>query len=82
VPFDGNQHLQSSRATEEMWRTLVYELPPIWRCRLVRDHGRRPSMAARDRERCGLAGGEWRIVSGSQRKWSDLGVLQQPCSPV
>jgi polyhydroxybutyrate depolymerase len=22
VPFDGNEHLQSSRATEEMWRTL------------------------------------------------------------
>ena len=21
VPFDGNEHLQSSRATEEMWRT-------------------------------------------------------------
>ena len=34
----------------------------------VRDHGRRPSMAARDRERCALAGREWRIVSESQRK--------------
>jgi polyhydroxybutyrate depolymerase len=34
VPFDGNEHLQSSRATEQMWRTLNGCAPEVTLTRL------------------------------------------------
>jgi polyhydroxybutyrate depolymerase len=70
VPFDGNEHLQSSRATEEMWRSLNGCAPAVVSTSLpvlVRDG---TSVARRSYANCrGHGDVVWYEIEGGGHRW-------------